>query len=228
MKDQHQYMSLVSMLMYGAKRTYMEILTTTVMLSTKYMKASEGDYLRAMKVAQYVVGCGEEHRLVLAPNSLQLIASADASYGEHTDGKSHTGGVIGFESDTSCWFTAISTKQPVVAKSSCEAELIAVNHVGDYVEWGVQLMGELGYPQRSVTIEQDNTCSMAILKQGTGSFKRAKHIKVRFFWLKDLIDAGIVLLKYVASAFLVADLMTKPVTGQKFRVLRKRLLGWGD
>jgi hypothetical protein len=114
----------------------------------------------------------------------------------------------------------------VVAKSSCEAELIAVNKVGDYVEWAVQLMEELGFNQKTVVIEQDNKCSMEMLRQGTGSFKRAKHIKVRYFWLKELIDTGRVVLKYVSTNDLVSDVLTKPVTGSKFRYLRGKLLGW--
>ena len=64
-----------------------------------------------------------------------------------------------------------------------------------------------------------------MLAQGTGSFKRAKHIKVRFFWVKDLIDEGEVILKYIASEELVADLLTKALTGSKFKYLRKKLLG---
>ena len=44
-------------------------------------------------------------------------------------------------------------------------------------------------------------------------FKRAKHIKVRFFWLKDLIDGGEIILVYVPSEELVTDMLTKATTG---------------
>ena len=71
----------------------------------------------------------------------------------------------------------------------------------------------------------DNKCSMRLLEQGTGSFKRAKHIKVRFFWLKDLIDDGEIVLIYVPSEELVADTLTKATTGAKFKYLRGKLLG---
>jgi len=53
------------------------------------------------------------------------VCSTDASYAEHADGKSHRGGTVGFESDTSCNFAFISCKQLVVSKSVGEAELIA-------------------------------------------------------------------------------------------------------
>ena len=40
---------------------------------------------------------------------------------------------------------------------------------------------------------------MHLLAQGTGSFKRAKHIKARYFWLKDLIDEKETELQYIPS-----------------------------
>ena len=83
----------------------------------------------------------------------------------------------------------------------------------------------MGHAQLTIEIGVDNKCSMRLLEQGTGSFKRAKHIKVRFFWLKDLIDEGEILLVYVPSEELVADMLTKATTGAKFKYLRRKLLG---
>ena len=51
---------------------------------------AEEDYVKAMRVAEYIVGCGEKHGLILSPKSMQLVAKSDASYAEHVDGKSHT------------------------------------------------------------------------------------------------------------------------------------------
>ena len=59
---------------------------------------------------------------------------------------------------------------------------------------------------------------MHLLEQGTGSFKRAKHIKVRYFWLKDLIDEKEIVLLYIPSEELVADMLTKATTGAKFKL----------
>jgi hypothetical protein len=223
--NQRGYMSKGSSAMYAAKRTFPHILVACVLLSSRYNHATEEDEAKVDRVLGYIHGSAGSNKLVFSPRSLQLVASADASYGEHVDGRSHTGGCIGFESDTGAWFMFISNKQPVVAKSSCEAELIAVNHVGDGVEWAIQLMEELGFPQSVVPIEQDNTCSLELMRQGTGSFKRSKHIKVRFFWLKQLVDEGRVRLVKQRSEDLVADVLTKPLTGAKFRTLSARLLG---
>ena len=75
-------------------------------------------------------------------------------------------------------------------------------------------------------MEVDSTCAMQMVKQGTGSFKRAKHIKVRFFWLKDLLDQGLLELIYTHTDELVADILTKPLNGWKFYYLLRKLLGW--
>ena len=104
---------------------------------------------------------------MLAPKSLKIIGCADAAYATHADAKSHTGGVVGFESDRSCWIGIISGKQSIVAKSSGEAELIAENKVGDMIEWERQFMEELGYPQETVPIYVKSTCAMNMIKIGT-------------------------------------------------------------
>ena len=125
MNDQKKFMSLNATLMFASKRTYPEISFPVVYLAAKYNKATEDDYGKVMRIAEYIVGCGDEHSLILAPKSLQLNARSDASYAERKDGRSHTGGCIGFESDTACWFVWVSSKQPVAALStgarSCSA-----------------------------------------------------------------------------------------------------------
>jgi hypothetical protein len=65
---------------------------------------------------------------------------------------------------------------------------------------------------------------MQMVKQGTGSFKRAKHIKVRFFWLKDLLGQGMLELIYTHTDELVADILTKPLQGDLFKKMRCQLL----
>ncbi len=229
LKDQKKFMSLNSLAMYGATRIYAEKkLPAATKLASKYRKAMEADMEKLNRVSKYVYGCAGHHEYVLAPKSLQVISCADAAYATHADAKSHTGGVVGFESTKSCWTGIISGKQAVVAKSSGEAELIAENKVGDLVEWRIQFMEELGYTQKTVVMHVDSTCAMNMVRNGTGSFKRAKHIKVRYFWLKDLINDGIIKRVYQSLDELVADILTKPLSGAQFQYLLYKLIGWNN
>jgi hypothetical protein len=135
---------------------------------------------------------------------------------------------VGFESDTCCNFAFISCKQPVVAKSVGEAELIAQNRVGDYVEWAREMLLEFGYPQETVPMYVDSQCAMQMLQQGTGCFKRAKHSKVGLFWMNELLANGSLKLIYMPTDEVVADILTKPLTGWKFQYLLYKLIGWNS
>ena len=91
LEDQRKFKSLNPTLMYASKRTYPEISFAVVYSSSRYNKSTEDDYAKAMRVAEYIVGCGEKHGLILSPRSMQLFAKSDASYAEHVDdGKGHT------------------------------------------------------------------------------------------------------------------------------------------
>ena len=48
---------------------------------------------------------------------------------------------------------------------------------------------------------------------------------MRYFWLKLLIDNGFLELIYVPTEDLVADILTKPLMGCKFKYLLHKLLG---
>ena len=93
------------------------------------------------------------------------------------------------------------------------------------MEWARQFIQELGYAQLTIEIGIDNKCSLRLKEQGTGSFKRAKRIKVRFDWSKFPIDGDEIILVYVPSEELVADMLTTATTGAKFKYLRGKLLG---
>jgi hypothetical protein len=49
------------------------------------------------------------------------------------------------------------------------------------------------------------------------SSKRSKHIKAKYFLIKDYYDVGQVDLRYCSAVEMWADVLTKPLQGQKFR-----------
>ena len=76
-----------------------------------------------------------------------------------------------------------------------------------------------------IVIQNDNLSAITTLKKGRGSFKRTKHILKRYFYISELITAGRVELQWIASAHLVADMMTKAVEASTFHRLLPMLLG---
>jgi hypothetical protein len=82
LKDQSDYMLKCAMLMFISQRTYPEICPAVIKLSAKYNKATEDDMKKAMRVAEYIYGTKDTHKMVLKLISMKLTSAADASYAE--------------------------------------------------------------------------------------------------------------------------------------------------
>lgn len=108
--------------------------------------------------------------------------------------------------------TSWGTKhQPTVALSTTEAEYMAYARAAQQIQWMYSAMSEVGYPQpRPAIIHADNTSAIA-LTRNTRNNARVKHIDIRHHFLRELVEAGELLLKYIPSTENIADLLTKPL-----------------
>ncbi len=70
-------------------------------------------------------------------------------------------------------------------------------------------------------IFQDNMSSLSLEKNGRiSSSKQTKHIKAKYFLIKDYYESGEIDLRYCPTDVIWADVLTKPLEGQKFRDMR--------
>ena len=58
------------------------------------------------------------------------------------------------------------------------------------------------------------------------SDKRTRHIKIRFFFIKDRIKIGDINIVYCPTNRVLADFLTKPLQGSKFKILCDQLIGY--
>ena len=119
---------------------------------------------------------------------------------------------------------AKSKKQSLVTKSSTEAEMVALSDMSSLAIWWREFLLYQGYSISAIEIEQDNTSCMRLAEKGKTFNQFSKHINIRYFFVKDRIDKGEIKLKYVRTDNLVADVMTKPLQGERFRFLRSKLM----
>ena len=52
---------------------------------------------------------------------------------------------------------------------------------------------------------------------------KSKHIEIKFHYIKDMVQRGVVKLQYVATEEQIADVLTKPLAGVKFEYFIERL-----
>ena len=83
-----------------------------------------------------------------------------------------------------------STKQKLNAKSSTEAELIAVSDALPHIIWTRDLLLAQGYPVPPTTLFQDNLSTITMIQNGRGTSPQTRYIAIRFFWVKDRVDSG--------------------------------------
>ena len=81
-----------------------------------------------------------------------------------------------------------------------------------------------GYNITAANVYQDNTSTIALAEKGRSTSERTRHVHVRYFFVRDRIQAGEIKISYLPTAEMVADLLTKPLQGELFRKLRNKLL----
>ena len=55
--------------------------------------------------------------------------------------------------------------------------------------------------------------------------KRTRHMNIRYFYVKDLMDKGEVEMEYCPTQEMLTDFFTKPLQGNLFQKLKKVILG---
>ena len=85
--------------------------------------------------------------------------------------------------------TSFSRKQRINTKSSTKAELIGFDEAQPQILWIEYFIKEQGYAIENNILYQDNQSAMIMETNGkTIHSKWTKHIKVRYFFIKDWVD----------------------------------------
>jgi hypothetical protein len=86
-----------------------------------------------------------------------------------------------------------SWKHKINTKSSTEAELVGVDDSLGYILWACYFMIEQGYDMDPSLLYQDNMSAILFETNANGrviSSKRTKHIKVKYYLIKDQGRSG--------------------------------------
>jgi hypothetical protein len=145
---------------------------------------------------------------------LRLTAYCDADWGGDLDDRKSTTGYCVFINDNLvCWNTK---KQPTVAQSTAEAELMGITDVCKDVCWWRMLIGEIGYSvELPVIIHVDNQAAIKICTNDT-DHDRTKHIDIKHYFVRDLIIKREIELKWIPTDKQLADMFTKALGTQLF------------
>nr|GEV31358.1 retrovirus-related Pol polyprotein from transposon TNT 1-94 [Tanacetum cinerariifolium] len=111
-------------------------------------------------------------------------------------------------------------KQKRTAISSTKAKYIALSRCCVQTLW---MRSQLtGFHFNKIPLYYDNKSAIAICCNNV-QHSRAKHIDVRYHFIKERVDNGIVELYFVRMEYQLGDIFTKPLPRERFSFLIEKL-----
>ncbi len=226
--DRVKYMEMVGTLLYAAISTRPDIAHAVHKLTRNMQSPVKRNMIAAERVFRYLAST-KSYGLVFGTHGSEFVqettsvsAYADADWGnDKKDRKSITGWVTKVDGDVISW---ASKKQPTVAQSTCEAELYAEAAAINEVLWLRGILSELGIQvNESSVIHGDNKSTISITENGVKT-ERTKHVDVKYHFVTEQVEKGVVQMKWVASEDQQADIFTKSLAAPAFIKFRDALM----
>ena len=175
----------------------------------------------AMHVLRYLAGTRELGITYGGGGAIGVIGYCDADYAGDLVGRRSTSGfTFIFCNGAVSWGSRL---QPTVAVSTTEAEYMAVSEAVKEAMWLRQLVRSmLGREVGSVPISCDSESALATIRNPIVS-QRAKHIDVRYHFVRERAEMGVVVFESISTDEMAADFLTKIVTAAKHMFCRERL-----
>ena len=119
-----------------------------------------------------------------------------------------------------------SKRQPTVALSSCEAEIMAGSEAAKEAISISALSRELGLLDDSpIDLSMDNRSAIDVA-HNPEHFGRMKHVARRHFFVRELVEQQRIVVPYVATDDNLADFFTKPLLAKKFFAMRNSIMNY--
>lgn len=116
--------------------------------------------------------------------------------------------------------------------STTEAELLGLSETGKQLQWWRRLLKSLGFePSHNMTIDCDNERTISLLTSEDTAFEtKLRHVDIHHHWLRQEVREGRIMVRWVPTASMVADGLTKMLSRQKhesfLRMLRMVDIGY--
>ncbi|KAF7773659.1 hypothetical protein Agabi119p4_5826 [Agaricus bisporus var. burnettii] len=110
-----------------------------------------------------------------------------------------------------CKATGQATGGYVTLVSGAAAEFVAAVEAGKEIKWTRNILTEFGFPPTlPSTLFVDNKSGISVAKNPE-HHGRMKHLDLRFYWLREAVEEGLIDPLYVSTHKQVADILTKAV-----------------
>jgi hypothetical protein len=221
--ESKRFHTLVAKLLYLAKRARPDFLLATSFLASRVKCATQQDYAKVIRAYKYLAGTRDVGMRLSVSDPIVVTTYIDVSHCSLPDFRSQASDYVTLGAGP---VLASSTSLKVNTKASTESELYGVSeNLGSAI--GIQqFLYYQGIETGPVILKEDNISTITMMKNGRGSSKRSKHIDIRTYWMKNLIDLGKLIVEYCPAALMLADFNTKPYRGLTYYKASMDYLNW--
>ena len=220
--DKQLYQQAVGCLTYASVTTRPDISSAIGILS-QFMSDPSIQHWRGIKrILRYIKGT-LNYGLQFSDSKTQLIGFADADWAGDLDTRCSTSGyVFQVGNATVSWS---SKRQKTVARSSTEAEYVALSNSAQEAIWLRRLLADLSMsieiPSPTLIYEDNN--GAIELSRNPKSHNRTKHIDIAYHFVRERVNSGELSVVHCSTADMTADIMTKGLPKIQFQKLRGAL-----
>jgi len=182
-------------------------------------KRSANGTIERYKARLVAQGFSQQYGLLYSKSdSSNCVGFSDTDWGGDLDDRKSTSGYLFQVGGTAISWR--SKKQTCVALSTAEAEYIALASAVQESLWLQQLVTDLKKEEvKSMVMYEDNQSAISMTKNPQ-FHGRAKHIDIKYHFVREQVGSGKLELKYCKTNDMIADMMTKGLSGEQFEKLR--------
>jgi hypothetical protein len=151
-----------------------------------------------------------------------LTGYVDADHARDTDSRRSVTGYLFLLADGPVSWS--SKQQASVALSSMEAEYMAASAACQEAVWLDRVLKELGSSNSNTTILYEDNKSCIQFTKNNSVHKRSKHIDQRYHYIRELVLDNKIKLEYIPTEHNIADMFTKPLSSERFIMLRDKFM----
>nr|GEV23562.1 hypothetical protein [Tanacetum cinerariifolium] len=186
----------------------------------KHARPTEKHVHTVKRIFRYL--CGTVHRGLWYPkdSSIAIIAFADLDHAGCQDTCRSTSGSVQFLGERLISWS--SKRKKSVAISSTEAEYIALSRCCAQILWMRSQLSDYGLGFNKIPMYCDNKCAIALCYNNV-QHSQSKHIDIRYHFIKEQVENGVIKLYFVNTKYQLADLFTKALGRDKIEFLINKL-----
>nr|GFB05215.1 retrovirus-related Pol polyprotein from transposon TNT 1-94 [Tanacetum cinerariifolium] len=217
--DQSHYRGMIGTLLYlTASRPDLQF---AICMCARYQARPTEKHEHAVKrIFCYLRGTVNRGLWYPKDSSVALTAFADADHAGCQDTRRSTSGSVQFLGERLISWS--SKRQKSAAISSTEAEYIALSGCCAQILWMRSQLSDYGLVFNKIPMYCDNKSAIALCCNNV-QHSRSKHIDIRYHFIKEQVEQGVIELYFVNTEYQLADLFTKALGRERIEFLTNKL-----